>query len=120
MVIVADNVAEDSENLVMGSEAASTMISIPSYFISKKEGTMIKDALKEDKKSVYVKASLEMSHPDNRVEYEVFFSSVFDLEKDMIYDLGSHERAFGSDALLIPRILTYSCIATVCDWGNLQ
>mmetsp|Transcript_41907 Transcript_41907/g.40236 ORF Transcript_41907/g.40236 Transcript_41907/m.40236 type:complete len:154 (-) Transcript_41907:674-1135(-) len=98
----------------MGSDSATTTISIPSYFISKKDGDKIKKAIKEDRKAVYAKATLEMSHPDNRVEYEIFFSTILDIPKDMVYDLGSHERAFGADAFLIPRILTYSCFEKGC------
>lgn len=50
-----------------------------------------------------------MVTPDNRVEYELWYSSFLDVDTRMIYDLGSHERAFGADALFTPRILTYSC-----------
>lgn len=58
---------------------------------------------------MYVKAELVMSHPDNRVEYDLFYSTVLDIDRGMLFDLGSHERAFESQALFTPRIITYQC-----------
>ena len=50
-----------------------------------------------------------MVNPDNRVEYELWYSSILDIQRDRLYDLGAYERAFGKDVLFTPRILTYSC-----------
>lgn len=40
-----------------------------------------------------MKASVEMVHPDNRVEFELWYSSILDVEKWRIYDLGAFARA---------------------------
>jgi hypothetical protein len=50
-----------------------------------------------------------MVNPDNRVEYEFWYSSLLDLKRDTVYDLGAYERAFASKALFTPRTLTYTC-----------
>jgi hypothetical protein len=31
---------------------------------------------------VYIKAEMEMAHPDNRVEYEFWYSTILDIEFD--------------------------------------
>lgn len=93
----------------MSDDGSGLSISIPSFLIEKKDGDLIKNQWKHETKSIYIKGEIEMVNPDNRVEYELWYSSFLDIDVRTIYDLGSHERAFGSDALFTPRILTYSC-----------
>ena len=50
-----------------------------------------------------------MAHPDNRVEYELWYSTVLDTEAWLIYDLSLYQQALGKNALFTPRIITYSC-----------
>jgi hypothetical protein len=109
MAIIVDNRQESSENLIMADDGSGLSISIPSFLIEKKDGDALKKAWKNAVNSIYIKGDIEMTNPDNRVEYELWFSSFLDVDTRMIYDLGSHERAFGSLALFTPRILTYSC-----------
>lgn len=54
-----------------------------------------------------------MVHPDNRVEYELWYSSILDLDQSKIYDLGLYQHALSSNALFTPRIYTYEC--TYCS-----
>jgi hypothetical protein len=93
----------------MADDGSGLSISIPSFFINKKNGDNIKEALKKSPGSVYIQGEVEMVNPDNRVEYEFWYSSILDLKRDTLYDLGAYERAFGSKALFTPRTLTYSC-----------
>mmetsp|Transcript_28897 Transcript_28897/g.27797 ORF Transcript_28897/g.27797 Transcript_28897/m.27797 type:complete len:299 (-) Transcript_28897:73-969(-) len=59
-----------------------------------------------------------MAHPDNRVEYDLWFSSILDLTKEMIVDLGTYSRAFGSHTLFTPRIYTYNCMYCPAEVKN--
>lgn len=54
-----------------------------------------------------------MVHPDNRVEYEFWYSSIFDWDKNKLIDLGTFLRVFREDTYFTPRIMTYSC--ETCD-----
>ena len=58
---------------------------------------------------MYIKATLEMVHPDNRVEYEFWYSTILDVEPWLVYDISLYQKALGTNALFTPRILTYSC-----------
>ena len=80
----------------MADDGSGLSISIPSFLIEKKDGDAIKKAWKGAVDSIYIKGDIEMTSPDNRVEYELWFSSFLDIDTRMIYDLGSHERAFGA------------------------
>jgi hypothetical protein len=53
--------------------------------------------------------NIDIVHPDNRVEYEYWYSTVFDQEPWVLYDMSLYQKALGSNALFTPRILTYSC-----------
>lgn len=50
-----------------------------------------------------------MVHPDNRVEYELWFSSILDISSERLVQLGLFQRALNDHALFTPRVLTYSC-----------
>ena len=39
-------------------------------------------------KSIHLKIELGLAAPDNRVEYELWYSSILDLTKDQLVDLG--------------------------------
>ncbi len=84
-----DNQEEDAENLIMSDDGTGRSINIPSFIIGRKESAMIKDELskKGGSQSVYIKAELEMVHPDNRVEYEFWYSTILDIEFDKLVDM---------------------------------
>lgn len=89
LAIINDNQEEDAENLIMSDDGTGRSINIPSFIIGRKESAMIKDELskKAGSQSVYIKAELEMVHPDNRVEYEFWYSTILDIEFDKLVDM---------------------------------
>lgn len=60
---------------------------------------------------MFIKAELEIQHPDNRVEYELWYSSILDVEYWRLRDIGVYQKALNADALFTPRIVTYNCAA---------
>ena len=112
LAIIADNRDEHSEELIMADDGTGHSINIPSFIIRKKDAKHIKDMLTgKNKQTVYVKANLEIVHPDNRVEYDFYYSSVLDIEYWRLADIAKYQAVLGNDALFTPRILTYSCKA---------
>jgi hypothetical protein len=88
LAIINDNLEEESENLIMSDDGTGHSINIPSFIIRKKESDMIKASLLKSKdQKVYIKAELELAHPDNRVEYEFWYSSILDIEFDKLVDM---------------------------------
>lgn len=61
-------------------------------------------------KLVNIQIDLSLSNPDNRVEYELWYSSVFDLSTDQIRDIGEYNKPFGTNVLFTPRIMTFECM----------
>lgn len=81
LAIIVDDREENSENLIMADDGTGHSISIPSFIIRKRDGNIIKDVvINSPNKNVYLKAELEIDHPDNRVEYELWYSSILDLD----------------------------------------
>ena len=88
LAIIIDDREESSENLIMADDGTGHSINIPSFIIRKKEGNIIKSfVINDPSTSVYLKAELEMTHPDNRVEYELWYSSILDLDYMKLHDL---------------------------------
>ena len=52
---------------------------------------MIKLTSKTSK--VFIKAGLEMVHPDNRVEYEFWYSTIMDIDFDKLADIAKFQKA---------------------------
>ena len=46
------------------------------------DGNKLKKYFKRDSLPIFIKIDLTLSRPDNRVEYELWYSSIFDLTKD--------------------------------------
>ena len=97
----------------MADDGTGHSVNIPSFMIRKKEGELIKASATDSSQTVYVKAELEIAHPDNRVEYELWYSSSLDLNFDLVRELQAYQSALTQDALFTPRILSYSC--KYCD-----
>jgi len=50
-----------------------------------------------------------MVHPDNRVEYEFWYSTILDIDFDKLVDIALFQKALNKHALFTPRIFTYQC-----------
>lgn len=93
----------------MSDDGTGHSISIPSFIIRKQDADLIKKTILKKEQSVYLKAELEMVHPDNRVEYEFWYSTILDIDFDKLVDLALFQKVLNKNALFTPRILTYSC-----------
>lgn len=110
LAIINDNLEEDSSNLIMSDDGTGHSINIPSFIIGKKESDLIKASLLKSKdQKVYIKAELEVAHPDNRVEYEFWYSTILDIEFDKLVDMALFQKALNKNALFTPRVLSYGC-----------
>lgn len=89
----------------------SNQIIIPYFKIFGTDGETLKKYLESQKTppSVYLKVDMSLANPDNRVEYELWYSSILDLNAESIKQLGEYQKPFGADALFTPRILTFDC-----------
>lgn len=86
--IVVDNTDENINDIVMSDDGTGAGLRIPSLLVSKKDGqkliNWLKNATEEELAQVMVLADFKMKAPDNRVEYDIWYSSSIDLALDFI------------------------------------
>ncbi len=103
----------------MSDDGTGNSVNIPSFLLSKRDCDFIKETiLKKPDASIYVRTEMDIVHPDNRVEYEYWFSTVLDHEPWVLYDMSLYQQALEAKALFTPRILTYSCKFCADDFKN--
>jgi hypothetical protein len=50
-----------------------------------------------------------IANPDNRVEYDLWYSSILDMSYEQLNDIGLYQETLNNHTLFTPRIFTYSC-----------
>ncbi len=50
-----------------------------------------------------------MENPDNRVEYDIWYTSTDDRALDFINNFGEYDKLFKDKALMTPHFVTYDC-----------
>ncbi len=67
------------------------------------------NASDEEKEQAVLIAEFIMENPDNRVEYDFYFSSSDDRALDFIRDFEDYHLQFGDKVLFTPRYVSWSC-----------
>lgn len=84
-------------------------IRIPSMLITRKDGDIIKDTLLNKKEHIALMATFEMDRPDNRVEYDFWYTSSDDRALDFLRDFKENHLAFGADVQMTPHFAFWTC-----------
>ena len=91
----------------MSDDGSGAGIRIPSMMISKADGDklldFLKQATKEELETIKVMATFEMARPDNRVEYDIWYTSSNDEALDFIHDFRTVDKRFGDKVMMTPR-----------------
>lgn len=77
--IIIDNQEENVDGIIMSDDGTGGGLKIPSMLISKKDGEkllkFINHATQEELNSIVILASFEQNKPDDRVEYDIWYTS---------------------------------------------
>ena len=107
--IIVDNTDENVQNIVMKDDGTGNSIRIPSMLIGKKDGEILIDFLETQPQSVIdsiaIKAEFQMNKPDNRVEYDFWYTSSNDKALDFIRDFGEVDKKLGTNVLMEPHFV---------------
>lgn len=86
--IIIDNNEEDVDNVIMSDDGTGGGIRIPSMLIGKTDGKKLLDFLKraseEEIDQTAIMAQFIMEKPDDRVEYDLWFTSSNDRALDFV------------------------------------
>lgn len=88
--IIVDNARENITRIVMSDDGSGAGLRIPAVLISKDDGDKLIDfistASADEIASLLVVAEFNIKRPDDRVEYDVWFSSANDVALDFFQD----------------------------------
>lgn len=99
VAIIIDNTDENVQNVVMKDDGTGNSIRIPSMLIGRSDGDKLIEFLtsqpEEVLEKIQIKAEFQMEKPDNRVEYDFWYTSSNDKALDFIRDFGEIDQKFG-------------------------
>jgi hypothetical protein len=117
VAIIIDDFEEDIENVIMSDDGTGGGIRIPSMLIGKTDGKKLLDYLKrasdEELDQTAIMAQFIMEKPDDRVEYDLWFTSSNDRALDFVSDFKETDEKFGEKVLMTPRYVFWKC--TFCE-----
>jgi len=124
MAVIIDNKpGEIVEQVIMVDDGTGSGIKIPSMLISKKDGRKILDQFEEWKEAeedldederghkacVQLIGSFDLPHPDNRVEYDLWYSSEDEQAMDFLADFEEYHYRYKEHVYFTPRIFSFEC-----------
>jgi hypothetical protein len=111
--IVVDSSNEKIEDVVMSDDGTGAGIRMPSMLISKKDGQTLIDFLQtaseDDLNQIAINAMFGMGRPDNRVEYDIWYSSSNQRMLDFIVDFAHLDSLFEKEVLMTPHFKIWEC-----------
>ncbi len=120
-IIINDN-DDEIENVLMSDDGTGGGIRIPSMLITRTEGRKLLDYIKraseKELDSIAILAEFVMFKPDNRVEYDIWFTSSNDRALDFLSDFASTDSEFGDRVLMTPHYVFWKC--TFCEKAYLD
>ncbi len=107
------------EDIIMVDDGTGINVAIPTVMISKEDGERIKQAIIETEKNnkiagnrkdyVVLLVEFEMEKPDDRVEYDIWYTSGDTKALEFIKKMRHYNELLGKDALLTPHMMVRVC-----------
>lgn len=117
VAIIVDNEVESVNSIIMSDDGSGAGIRIPSLLISKKDGEKLLNFLKtanaSELQQISMVADFNIKRPDNRVEYDIWYSSSNDVALDFFVNFNSVDERLGDKVLMTPRFVFWVC--ETCD-----
>ena len=111
--IIIDDVQENVESVVMKDDGTGNAIGIPSMLIGKTAGNDLLSYLesKSDEaiETIAIKVEFEMNKPDDRVEYDIWYTSSNDRALDFISNFAATDDKFKTNVLMTPHFVFWRC-----------
>lgn len=115
VIIVDETLIDDYQELRLSQDGMveenkiGYQLNIPYFKIFAMQGAAIQTQYNKGK-LINIQVDLGLDSPDNRVEYELWYSSVFDLSEQQLTEMAQYQSAFGNNTLFTPRIVTFECM----------
>jgi hypothetical protein len=118
VAVIIDNKENENVNtVVMSNDGTGGGIKIPSMLISYEDGKALlahwNRADESERNSAMLFASFDIKRPDNRVEYDIWYTSSNDRALDFIQEFSTTDAKFGDLVLMEPHFVVWKC--PYCD-----
>ena len=111
-IIVDETDGEYPNQIIMVDDGTGNGIQIPSVLIGKTDGETLIAKYKElelDSKQIQLIATFDINRPDDRVEYDFWFTASNDRGLDFIRDFRTYHEKLGNKVLMTPRYFSWAC-----------
>ena len=108
-MLIIDDKDENVENVILMDDGNGNGIRIPAMLISKKDGSVISDYLLKKKEHIALLASFDLERPDDRVEYDFWYTSSDDRALDFLRDYKANHEILGEKVLMQPHFAFWTC-----------
>jgi len=82
-VIIDNSYYDNPERIIMIDDGTGKDIKIPTILVGQSDGTIFLEFLKSEKGVSHLGIEFSIAAPDNRVEYEIYYSLGYQLIRDM-------------------------------------
>jgi hypothetical protein len=122
VAIIIDDQEENVDNVIMSDDGTGGGIRIPGMLIGAADGRKLLHYLKisseEEIEQTAIMAEFLLDKPDNRVEYDIWFTSSNDRALDFIADFHEYDSKFSDKVLMTPHYVFWRC--TFCEEDYLK
>jgi len=119
MLITTHHESQNPENMIMVDDGTGLDVAIPTVMINRADGEKIKRAILDtqeankdiSKKKEYVVllVNFEMENPDDRVEYDVWYTSGDTSALNFLRQMKDYNEKLGPNALFTPHMIVRLC-----------
>lgn len=128
MLIMTHSANQNPEDMVMVDDGTGLDVAIPTVMIGRADGEKIKKAIvdtenankdaKNKKEYVVLLVNFEMENPDDRVEYDFWYTSGDTVALQFIKAMKEYNDKLGSNALFTPHMIVRTC--RNCDENDIN
>jgi len=127
LALVMDNQDQDPENIVMVDDGTAYEIAIPTILISRSDGEKIKQIIldtesenkgNQKKEFVVLMINFEMENPDDRVEYDIWYTSGDSHALNFLKHMYHYNDKLGDNVLMTPHMIVKQCYHCTDETDN--
>lgn len=111
--IIIDDTEESVDSIIMSDDGTGGGLRIPAMLISKRDGKRLIDFLstasEDELNSIVILASFDANKPDDRVEYDIWYTSSNDRALDFIVEFSETDKEMNELVLMTPHFVFWKC-----------
>ena len=118
-MVINNQPNQNPEDIIMIDDGTGTTVAIPTVIVTKSFGEVLRKAVlrteennkspQQTKQYVVLLVTFEMENPDDRVEYDIWYTSGDLKAMEYIISMKSYNEKLGKYALMTPHMIVRGC-----------